>query len=174
MIMCEFLWFSCIIIFAWQDTYAYLQKFYIQHAILCYYWYNVIWPFKVTLVLVWVFFFFFLIQKFMFLLLNFFETLSFSFTCLTLFNLAWFMILIISCLHTLHTFSSLKSSCFMHLDTTLIHRAYFLIFLFAKYLCQSIEVFLTWPSLPLNRSSSSCMLFMCDSYFAFLLSLLCP
>ena len=174
MIMCEFLWFSCIIIFAWQDTYAYSQKFYIQHAILCYSWYNVIWPFKVTLVLVWVFFFFFLIQNFFFLLLNYFETLSFSFTCLTLFNLAWFVILIISCLHTLHAFSSLKSSCFMHLDTTLIHWAYLLIFLFAQYLCRSIEVFLTWPSLPLNRSSSSCMLFMCDSYFSFLLSLLCP
>ena len=80
------------------------------------------------------------------------------------------MILIISCLHTLHAFSSLKSSCFMHLDTTLIHWAYLLIFLFAQYLCRSIEVFLTWPSLPLNRSSSSCMLFMCESCFAFFFS----
>ena len=41
MIVCECFLFSCNIIFVWWDTYAYLQKFHTQHAILCYYWYNV-------------------------------------------------------------------------------------------------------------------------------------
>ena len=68
----------------------------------------------------------------------------------------------------------------MHLDTISIHhifsryhpihRAYFLTFLFARYLCQSIEVFFDTFLNTSHRSSSSCMLFMCESCFAFFFS----
>ena len=87
------------------------------------------------------------------------------------------MVLIISCLHKLYVFRSWKIHvlCILipsryitfFLDTTPIHRAYFLTFLFARYLCQSIEVFFDTFLNTSHRSSSSCMLFMCESCFAF-------
>ena len=39
MIVCDCSWFSYIIIFIWWDTHDFLQKFYTQHATLCYSWY---------------------------------------------------------------------------------------------------------------------------------------
>ena len=90
------------------------------------------------------------------------------------------MVLIISCLHKLYVFPSWKIHvlCILipsryitfFLDTTPIHRAYFLTFLFARYLCQSIEVFFDTFLNTSHRSSSSCMLFMCESCFAFFFS----